>query len=318
MLIHDTNKDQSSQYLDQMQALLDEMIARGYNTKNIGGLIRDANVLQSIKKYDAVLLNYNKIKEIYDLANLASIKISEITNLINAAGIEGIATPNAKRLLSLANLAFGRGEYALALERLGEAELTLSVETKGEFNWFVFLQNNFYQVMGFIIAVIIGLYLVYLLVHYLLIKRKIKSLDAEADLLLLLIKGAQKNCFVSNKMSIGEYYDALEQFEERMSRVSEGIIEYKSKKGNLFKLSPNTKRLSKEKAEILTLVRETQKDYFDKGTIEARIYETRVKSLTKRLSEIEEAIVVNRVIRTERKTKGVKKLFWRVFYKLFK
>ena len=61
LLIHDTNKDQSSQYLDQMQALLDEMIARGYNTKNIGGLIRDANVLQSIKKYAAVLLNYNKI-----------------------------------------------------------------------------------------------------------------------------------------------------------------------------------------------------------------------------------------------------------------
>ncbi len=61
----------------------------------------------------------------------------------------------------------------------------------------------------------------------------------------------RKKCFVENKISLGEYYDALAQYEGRLSKISEGLIEYQSKRVNLFKLSSSIKRLGQEKENYL-------------------------------------------------------------------
>ncbi|MBT4597224.1 MAG: hypothetical protein HOC95_04575, partial [Candidatus Diapherotrites archaeon] len=137
-------------------------------------------------------------------------------------------------------------------------------------------------------------------------------------LLLTLIQGIQTKCFIENKISIGEYYDALEQFESRLAAVSEGVIEYESRKMHLLKFSSVTKRLDQEKGRLLDLVRETQDLYFNLGLVETRIYKTKIGSLTKRLSEVEEAIVSAEYLKLTRTTQGAKKGFWQLYYKLRK
>ncbi|MBT4192606.1 MAG: hypothetical protein HOE11_04820 [Candidatus Diapherotrites archaeon] len=174
------------------------------------------------------------------------------------------------------------------------------------------------EVIVSVIVLAFVLWLLSLWLKLVLIKRKLRLFTSEGDLLLTLIQGIQTKCFIENKISIGEYYDALEQFESRLAAVSEGVIEYESRKMHLLKFSSVTKRLDQEKGRLLDLVRETQDLYFNLGLVETRIYKTKIGSLTKRLSEVEEAIVSAEYLKLTRTTQGAKKGFWQLYYKLRK
>jgi hypothetical protein len=120
-------------------------------------------------------------------------------------------------------------------------------------------------------------------------------------------------------MSLGEYYDALSQFEERIASVSEAIIDLTTRKSNLLKFSRPSTRLLQEKMSLLKLIRDTQQQYFNFGLVETRIYQTKVKSLTKRLSEVDEEMVSSDLKRTLRVNgKGPTVLFWKVYYFIFR
>jgi len=54
------------------------------------------------------------------------------------------------------------------------------------------------------------------------------------------------------------------------------------------------------------------------GLVETRIYKTKIHSLTKRLSEVEEAIVSAEYLKLTRTTRGNKKAVWKLYYKIRK
>ncbi len=318
LLIHDTNENQAVLFIDEMQEFFDKMVSNSFKTNNLYELIADANALVNAREFDEAKIIYLQAKELFEMSFEARAKITNLEKIIFNTNRQGISTLNTNRLLQLAQLSFQRGDYALSLDRLKEAELTFSLETKGEFNILIFLMGNIDRVILMIALLIIAAYLFYLGIKLFIFGRKLKEFNSEAELLLILIQGIQKKCFVENRMSIGEYYDALQQYENRMAFISERIITYESKRNNVLKISSSIKRLRQEKSKLISLLKKTQEQYFELGLIETSIYETKVKSLTKRLSEVEEAIVTKEFMRTTRKTRGFKRFFWKVFYKIFK
>jgi len=301
-----------------MNVLVEDLKSRGFRVNDIPKTIVSAKRLVDAKKYDVVVGLFDSVKKVHDTAVEASVRLNNLKKSMEGVNTEGVDTPDTFRLFSLAELAFNRGDYASALARLEEAELTFSVETKGEFNWFVWVSHNLFLVFLIVVGLIVLVYVVFLFSKFFYLRRKLRLLKSEGDLLLGLIKDAQRRCFVENRISIGEYYDALAQFEGRLAEVSEGVIEYQSKLVNLFKFSSGLKRLGEEKGNLLVLIRDTQKEYFELGLIETRVYKTKVDSLSKRLSEVEEAMVLKDLAKTERLNRGFKKYFWRVFYRFFK
>ena len=156
-------------------------------------------------------------------------------------------------------------------------------------------------------------YVAWTWIRLMLVKKKLEDYTKENKLLLDLIKNLQNKCFVENKISLGEYYDALNQFENRIAEVSEGVIEMESQKLAIFNFSNAVTRLEKERERLLSFIRNTQKEYFELGLIETKIYKTKMDSMTKRLSEVEEAIVMNELLKTTRVTRGLAKPFWRAY-----
>jgi len=316
LLIHDTDGNTALNYLGEMEAFLSEMQGKGWALKGLPSLVNDANSLLAKHKYDDLSKLFGQAELLYSQAVDSGAKLLVLGGLVSSAKAQGLSTQQTDRLLKLAELAFARGDYALALERLKEAELTYSLETKGEFNAFDFVLKHPIEVLLSALGIVIALFFIVLSSKFLWYKRKLYLLNAEGDLLLNLIQGVQKRCFVENKMSIGEYYDALAQFEDRLAKVSEDTIETEAKKRNVFKFTSTEKRLNQEKDKLLDLIKTTQKQYFDLGLIETRIYETKMKSLTKRLSEIEEQIVLTDYKKLARTTNGIiGKYVWRLLYK---
>jgi len=318
LLIHDVSGDEARGLLEELQFIVGDMQARGFALAGLDGVLVDVPDLLRAKQYDVVGDMVSEARELYELALGVDSGLAVLLARVRVSNLEGIPTDNTDRLLSLASLAFSRGDYAVAQERLGEAEFTYGLEVKGEFNWFVWLLAHLVEVIGSIIAAIVVLWVLSLWLRLVLIKRRLRLFTSEGDLLLTLIQGIQKRCFIENKISIGEYYDALEQFESRLALVSEGVIEYESKKMHLLKFSSAVKRLNQEKTRLLDLIKETQDLYFNLGLVETRIYKTKIHSLTKRLSEVEEAIVSAEYLKLTRTTRGWRKAFWRAYYKIRK
>jgi hypothetical protein len=318
LLIHDVSGDEARGLLEELQFIVGDMQARGFALAGLDGVLVDVPDLLRAKQYDVVGDMVSEARELYELALGVDSGLAVLLARVRVSNLEGIPTDNTDRLLSLASLAFSRGDYAVAQERLGEAEFTYGLEVKGEFNWFVWLLAHLVEVIGSVIAAIVVLWVLSLWLRLVLIKRRLRLFTSEGDLLLTLIQGIQKRCFIENKISIGEYYDALEQFESRLALVSEGVIEYESKKMHLLKFSSAVKRLNQEKTRLLDLIKETQDLYFNLGLVETRIYKTKIHSLTKRLSEVEEAIVSAEYLKLTRTTRGWRKAFWRAYYKIRK
>lgn len=252
----------------------------------------------------------------FETAVKASTLLAQLENNIARSAFRCIETPNTFRIFSLARLAFEPCDYATALEPAKEAELTFGLEVKGEFNLFYWLVSNWVLTIGILFALLVAVYMFYLGVKIIWFKRKLRELKSESTLLLSLISGVQKRCFVENKMSIGEYYDALSQFERRLAVISEDFIEYGPKLSNFFAFRSVLLRLGEEKSKLFGLLKATQKEYFEKGLVETRIYHTKVASLTKKLSEVEEQIVLEEYKKTKRVTKGFFKGLWNLCYKV--
>src|SRR3990167_9386535 len=100
-----------------------------------------------------LLKTYEKISTIYENAMESKGIIGELTFNIEQMEREGINVDETKKMLYLAETAFNRGDYALALTRLKEAQLTYALEVKGEFNAAFYVKNHPLPSLGIILGI---------------------------------------------------------------------------------------------------------------------------------------------------------------------
>ena len=148
--------------------------------------------------------------------------------------------------------------------------------------------------------------------------REIASSKREEQLLLELIKESQQDCFVHGKTSLGEYFETLSHYEKKMSEAAERNINLETQRLNLFRFKSTKVRLQEERDTLIEKIKEVQTDYFKKGTMDTRIFESKTKSLMKRFSEVEKDIVLNEVKNSLRTQKGITAPFWRFYRKVVK
>ena len=318
LLIHDTTRHSALDFLKTLEELIQRMSNTGFKVTRFDQWYQEAQNALILKDYDG-------IKEINELALEAEQSAYSSNNILHVlaaqvavAQEQQIGTPNTSRIMTLATLAFNRGDYETALARAEEAQLTFSLETKGEFNLLYFLTLEWQAIMGLAVVNFVILYFLRLGAILVLINRKLLQMELEEELLLQLIKETQQRCFIQNKISMSEYYDSLKQFETKLSETIETTIKLQSLKNNLFRFTPTTIRLTQEKDEILGMIKDTQTQYFQKGLLETRIYHTKMKSFTKRLSTVEKNIVLEHAKRALRQNTGITKPIWRTVYSVWK
>lgn len=252
---------------------------------------------------------YEKLALIYKNAFDSKAFFAELGDKIKNSEENGIKVEQTKKLLYLAEVAYNRGDYALAIARLKEAKLTYGLETKGEFNLVYAVKNNPVESIGFVLlAGLVGMSGT-LLFKFQLYRKRLYILKKEEVLLLELMKTVQRECFEGNKMSMEEYEIAMSQYERRLAETIQEKISTETKLAHLLKIRSKRRALGEEKKLLVDLVRKLQDDYLNKAKIETRVYENMLKSYTLRLGEVDEQLAFMDTQTAIRKKKGVIRRF---------
>ncbi len=291
LFIVEISKNETEFLLNESTNFINEMNSSGFKIKAVEDLYNQMADLYGKYDFGGVKETYGALKAIYDAAYASQALIEELTTSIAEAEKNGIDVTDTKRLLYTAEAIFQRGEYVLAIARLKEAKTVFALETKGEYSLLYDIKNNPLKFLG----ILIGLSLFgagsSVGFRYRLYKSKIKLLTEEEALLLQLMKVIQKECFESNKISMGEYQEAMAQYEKRLAETIEEKITTETKLSNLLKVKGKKLALQQEKARLISSMKDLQERYLSRGILETRVYENTLKSYSTRLAKVDEQLV---------------------------
>jgi hypothetical protein len=311
--IHDVSRHEALDSLNKSMDMIKEMNSSGFYIENLNLLYLDEQSAFKKYLYESVKDIYEKIKALHDKAYDLEKRVKRLEKNMNEINRDGIQTPETLRLLSLTEVAFSRGDYDTAMSRIKEAELSYAVETKGEFSVVRILKKNWLALLIILAVLALLAQIVYLWTKYALINQGIRRNLSEEKILIGLMKTIQRECFDLGKMDMGQYQDAMQQYELKLNKVTQKLIELETKKDHFFRFRKEDKRLVLERERLLENLKETQRLYFEKGKFEARIYENKLKSYASRLSDVEERLALleaEKAIKKHRflSEKGVKQI----------
>ncbi len=258
--------------------------------KNMLEYLNSMNVSYDEVNFLAVEETFLKLEEIYG----AVILYEDISKALGAqilwAQNYGIDVLETQKLKMLAGVVYRRGDYVAAAQKLQDALAMYSFETKGEFNLYYVVKNNPKQSVAALFASLLVLFSGSYISVRTYLKRKLKLLKKEEVLLLELMKVVQRYSFEENRMSMNEYYEAMNHYEKKLSEAIREKITTEAKIKNLMKMKGKIKVLIEEKKRVRQLIKGLQDDYMNKGKIETRVYQNMLKTYASRLTKVEEEI----------------------------
>jgi len=290
--------------MQQASSIKDELEALGAFKGQVAGLYEDARLDYNADKFGALKQAVQKMSDLRASALDASSRIIGLRAKLDAAESEQFSLPQSNRLLIMAAAAFERGDYETAMARLDEADLTYSLETAQTFSPVAFVKKFYPQIIAGLLLLAFASAIIFMDVRYYMLKNELSQLGKEEDIVLGLIKEAQDEYFEQGRLATNEYTSSLEQYDSRLSKIVERKVELETLIKNFASLKSRDQKLLAEKARLEELVKELQSDYLEKGKVETRVYENRIKSYTTRLSEVEEQIALFEAETQIRKQKG--------------
>jgi hypothetical protein len=289
--IHELSLKKANELLNESRELIRQLNEANLSSDYLNDLLNKSEIEINAFNLEVVKNNYNLIQEEAKYA-LDSVEIiNELESLIKSAEKKGIEVKDSTRLLKLAKLSIERREFEQAYKRVKESQLVYALEVKGELGKLSYYLQEYPKEISlgafFLVLFSFGSYN---LNKLRVIKKKIKQLKEEEKILDELIRVVQNECFKKKKMSMNEYQTAMEEYNGKLSKVIEGLIELETKRVHMLRFTSKTKRLKLEKEKIIGLIKELQEDYMKKKKFETRTFELKMVSFNKRISEIEEKL----------------------------
>jgi len=288
--VHEISTEEAKVLIADAGELIEKIRKAGFYSTGLESLLQQAAGALENGDYRKVQDTNKQIEELTTAAFAADDQIKKLDAEITEAGRLGASVSESLNLLTIAKASFELGDFQKALQHIKEAELTFLIETKGYFNLIYFIRSNLSKLLIIIPSAIALSILLFLYGEYSYITYELRKNSREESILIGLMKTVQRECFEEKKMSMREYGIAIQQYEQRLTEVVKNVVEFESKKSNLLKFGREEARLVEQQKRLMDMVKETQKRYMEKGDLETRIYEDKMKSFTSRLGEIEEKL----------------------------
>jgi len=289
--IAEVSEEDAGIYFEEMKSLIDKMKASNLSSDYLENMLSDSEKRFNNFEYTGLLENYEIIKSQVEDGLKAQEVIGELDSLSIVAGEKGIDISGTDRIMKLAKLSLKRGDFEQAFLRAKEAQVTYALEVKGEIGKMsYYLKNNPREISLAAMFLALFAFTSFKLTKLQILKSKIKSLREEENILAELMKVVQIETFKENKMSMEEYYEAMEQYESRLANVIESLIELETRRAHELKFTSKNKMLSSERDRVIDLVKKLQKDYLQDGILEKKSYDLKLRSYNKRLSDIDQTL----------------------------
>jgi hypothetical protein len=309
--VHELSGKEALEFLEKSRELLKELEELNLEYDYLSGLLLDSEEALTMFNYELIRDNYEIIESDVNNALKALEIISELEALLIVAEEKGISTSDSARLVKLAKLSLERREFALAYDRAREAQVSYALEVKGEFGKLSYYLRNYPgEISVSVLAFMLFLFGSYKVGKLQLLKKRLKKLHEEERIIAELIKVIQIKTFKEGKMSMGEYQNAMLTYQKKLASVIEEVLSLENQRVHMLKVGTKETRFRKEKERMIDLIKGLQKDYLEKGKIEAKVYELKMKSYTRKVSEIDEKLALLEAQTAIRKRKRFFGLLW--------
>ena len=279
-------EENASELVNESQELARELNSSGMNTENLQEKVAEARDRFESGEYGSVRETFQEIEEEYRTAREVDSGLQELDTQISSAQAQGLSVGNARRVADLAEAAMKRGAYSTASERLEEAQNIYQLETAGEVNWVYEIRSNWRKVLAGLFIFSAGGFLAWLRYRLYRINRRLSTLNDEEQSIEDLKLQAQKKTFERKDMSLSEYEDATEDYNDDIIDIIEERVQLETARANLTNFKERDS-LAQERDKLEELVRETQEEYVEGNIGDSEVYEEKVEELTERLSEVE-------------------------------
>ncbi|MCF7900554.1 hypothetical protein K9K77_03525 [Candidatus Babeliales bacterium] len=304
--IHELSVERAEEMLNESRELITQLNKANLSSDYLNKLLNESETEMNTFNLEVVRNNYNIIKEQVNYALDSMKTINELDSLIKSAEKKGIDVSESTKLLKLAKLSIERSEFEQAYSRVKDSQLTYALEVKGEFGKLSYYLKEYPGEIAlgamFLVIFSFGSYKINRLRQ---VKKRLKELKDEEKILNELIKVVQKECFKDKKMSMNEYETAMQEYNKKLSKVIEEMIEMETKRVHMLRFTSKSKMLKFEKEKIITLIKELQEDYMKKKKLETITFELKIGSFNKRLGEIEEKLAT---LEAEKTVRGFRNL----------
>jgi len=274
-----------------------DMDRSGFNVEKSLALLEKARLALGELDYDSVYDISKEIINIKEKAFMIDGLLNQIKEDIDEAALYEVDHRETETSYELALIAFERGDYDRALERINRAILSSSIEISGQIVSAKFMQSYSGILGGLILVVILIGFIGYKKMKINIVKSREKFLDKEESVIKNLIRDLQIRYFKGWKISKNDYERNVSDYELRVSRIEREKSQIASKNLSLFSLGRKKGKIyekNRKKARIFNLIEEAQRNYFEKKSMSKKEYEERVIELRKELSEAEKSLKMKR------------------------
>ena len=252
-------KSEVLESLSEAEAALLEMQEAGFSISMAGPLLDDARKAYSEGDYNTAGSLSAEVTKRKDLAFSVVSSIKDLNGLLQAAASQGIAIDGARRMLSLAQAAFERGDYLRAGERIDSAMSIYRLETGAAFSALTLLKDAGPKAFAVLLLMLAGLITFRKTGTMRIAKSRFSGVEKRKASLLEAAKKIQEDYF-SGKLSKDDYTSLISANSKRVAGLD-------AEQARLSYIISGTKAPSAEKR-----LKELQDSYFVKGAISKAAY----------------------------------------------
>ncbi len=329
LIIQEASFEEVNIFLEDAERAVSEMRDAGFNIALAENILIDANVKLNEKRNGEALILGKSILEMRDLAFETQVLIDgvfeSLRNPVKIGVITGNAVKDAYRddsiragmnsmftgwaifgdksveeVLSLAKVAFDRGDYSLASSRVKEAQNLLLLNRKGNFGLFLFLYWPFIFLGIFFVS--FGGVFGYRKHQRNVASSRVVDINREEKNIRKLLTASQKKYFIGS-ISSGEYHRIMNQHEKRLANLKTARLTLRNRRIEILKPRQVVLELDAEKTQTEREIKQLQTDFYKNKKIGKDSYELQFGILNERLAEIEGERMT--VLLTENKSKKI-------------
>jgi len=327
LIIQESSREETIESLIEAEKAVQEMIDAGFNVDEVERLLKLARAKLEEDRNNKEALDLSKEiikikKQAFKVENLIR-RVAEaninpkknhllignvmrdfdgnysevpLNNLLTGDSI--FSSEPVKELISLAIVAFERGDYNLAEERINDARSALILERKGDPLIFLYLYWYFIIIAIFIFSFsgIFG----YRKYQKSAITRKIEDMNnQEINIKNLMIINQKK--YFKGQISGGDYQLMVKQNEGKLANLRKIRITLRNKRIKILKPEEISRDLKIEKMQINEEIKKLQTDYYINKKISEKEYKFQFEILNERLAEIEEERITINLLESRKK-----------------
>ncbi|MGM5480842.1 MAG: Ig-like domain-containing protein [Nanobdellota archaeon] len=290
--IRELTQDEGKIIKNETEQIVEELETNNITSRKASSIVSSIEAAIAEEEYEVAKKLQNDLEDLIAQAIDAKKKLAELERKVEQADKKGLHIYETKKVLSLAQSAFEREDYELALKRAKEAELIEMFEVKGAFNILNFIQRFWWALLlGVGLLSVLGV-IAYNNILILYINKRLRSLSREKKLIKKNMRELQSKSFKEQEISMMSYHQQMFQFEKRLAEIKRLQTRLKMRKLGLINPFEELERLKQELERTQHDIKQSQKNYFITKKITKNRYEDTINELKTLQVEIEETITL--------------------------